>query len=331
MSNISSPKRDGNQPRNEAEALFETRRRLGVVFNASVEVVVKWFQELEEAGRGRPEKVRAVKGLSPQASPYTWIRGGSCVTACRSFGAQSYNAEGRDMTMEPAFSSYSPHWVDEQEFVDVVTRTVEDHESWLKWFKEGDKNTKFFRAIASMRNRRNEISQIRMSNQIASDPKTITSIIEGHFKEIYNVVLIISVKHFEVDMRRMGIESANALEVPFSVEELMEANDKRKIQLCEEETNSNLQQGDDKAIDFRDDIWASNALLKSRIPKYMVKLQRKKLRCLNSKVKLTENVYGVFSLEDNCLSERVRKGVVDGVFKPFMIGKRWRINERCSC
>ncbi|KAE8711625.1 hypothetical protein F3Y22_tig00110283pilonHSYRG00109 [Hibiscus syriacus] len=77
---------------------------------------------------------------------------------------------------------------------------------------------KFFHVIASMRNRRNHISQIRFGNHLTSDPKLFSLNIEGHFQEIYNAIPTIPVKSFKGEMRRFCVESSNALEMPFSVE-----------------------------------------------------------------------------------------------------------------
>ncbi|GMJ07534.1 hypothetical protein HRI_004422600 [Hibiscus trionum] len=95
--------------------------------------------------------------------------------------------------------------------------------SRLKWFHEGDSNTKFFHLTASIRRSQNHISSIQKGNLKVDDPNQISLAFEDHFKELYNKLNTLPIKSFDVPVRRLSDESARALETPFSEEEIWSA------------------------------------------------------------------------------------------------------------
>ncbi|KAL4346365.1 hypothetical protein GQ457_17G012800 [Hibiscus cannabinus] len=108
------------------------------------------------------------------------------------------------------------------------TKFRRDEREWLqksrlKWFKEGDKNTKFFHAIASMRNKANHISCIRVGDAVFSDHRSISKAFVQHFSEGYNQNPIIPVVNFVGTFKSLSETSAMNLERPFTCEEVWEA------------------------------------------------------------------------------------------------------------
>ncbi|XP_039070455.1 uncharacterized protein LOC120217432 [Hibiscus syriacus] len=94
------------------------------------------------------------------------------------------------------------------------------HKSRLKWFKEGDKNSKFFHLTAAIRGSKNHISSIRVSDLEISKPKQILDAFMNHFRHQFNYSRTIPVKEFGVNLRKLGTTSRRAIEVRFSEEEI---------------------------------------------------------------------------------------------------------------
>ncbi|XP_039055017.1 uncharacterized protein LOC120197624 [Hibiscus syriacus] len=90
--------------------------------------------------------------------------------------------------------------------------------SSLRWFHDGDMNTKFFHTVLIMRNKQNQISAIQVDNQLISDPKHISRIFLRHFRGSYNEHPTTPVKWVEGDFKKLSVSSSIALEIPFSEE-----------------------------------------------------------------------------------------------------------------
>ncbi|KAL4282967.1 hypothetical protein GQ457_16G007830 [Hibiscus cannabinus] len=95
--------------------------------------------------------------------------------------------------------------------------------SRVKWFKEGDMNTKFFHLLASLRKKHNSILSIHTDNGILEGQASISRAFEEHFKKSFNSSLTLPVASFGGTFRRLSEVSAKAIEAPFSEAEIWNA------------------------------------------------------------------------------------------------------------
>ncbi|XP_058215782.1 uncharacterized protein LOC131326892 [Rhododendron vialii] len=63
-----------------------------------------------------------------------------------------------------------------------LTESLWRHKSRINWMKLGDKNTRYFQAIANNRFRRNLVGSIKASGRLLEEPKDIKDAVVVHFK-----------------------------------------------------------------------------------------------------------------------------------------------------
>ncbi|GMI94890.1 hypothetical protein HRI_003158300 [Hibiscus trionum] len=95
--------------------------------------------------------------------------------------------------------------------------------SRLKWFQEGDRNTRFFHLTATSRKMSNQISQISFEGETFSEPKEISSIFEQHFKKTFQSRTTLRIRKWDCNLKSLPKSSAEWLERPFSKDEVWEA------------------------------------------------------------------------------------------------------------
>ncbi|GMJ02965.1 hypothetical protein HRI_003965700 [Hibiscus trionum] len=98
-----------------------------------------------------------------------------------------------------------------------------NQKSRLKWLLEGDKNTRFFHAVASMRSRSNNIQKLTVGNSTIEDPKAIANQFEVFYKKAYNSSNTVRVKKFERDFLKLNQVDARQIDEPFTQEEVWSA------------------------------------------------------------------------------------------------------------
>ncbi|XP_039057217.1 uncharacterized protein LOC120200427 [Hibiscus syriacus] len=70
--------------------------------------------------------------------------------------------------------------------------------SRLRWFKEGDRNTKFFHLTASSRAKRNQINKLKVHNSVLKRQDRIQQAFVSYFRGSYNDVKTIPVKIWDI-------------------------------------------------------------------------------------------------------------------------------------
>ncbi|GMI85145.1 hypothetical protein like AT1G43760 [Hibiscus trionum] len=95
--------------------------------------------------------------------------------------------------------------------------------SRVKWFTDGDKNTKYFHLVASIRRNRNLIHSVVWKKKLFKEEKQVLNVFEEAFKSIYNSSSTIPIKDFNCNLSQLQRCSARRLEAPFTVDEVREA------------------------------------------------------------------------------------------------------------
>ena len=95
--------------------------------------------------------------------------------------------------------------------------------SRCKLLKEGDRNTKYFHTLATIRRRKNMISTIQKDGEVLTEPNQVRKALIQHFKSLYAWQ---EAPHYELDsldLNKLTPEMAAKLEEPVTVEEIKDA------------------------------------------------------------------------------------------------------------
>ncbi|GMI82837.1 hypothetical protein HRI_001953000 [Hibiscus trionum] len=92
--------------------------------------------------------------------------------------------------------------------------------SRVRWFNEGDKNSKFFHLSASMRRCRNIIVSLEHRGRTFSDQKEISREFVEFFRRQYNSSNTMPIKRFDCALKQLSDGSAKDLESHFSEKEI---------------------------------------------------------------------------------------------------------------
>ena len=95
--------------------------------------------------------------------------------------------------------------------------------SRVKWIKEGDRNTRYFHTVASMRRRKNSIECIKVGNQSHEDPDAIKAEAVNFFSSIFKEEHQQRPIFNNLDFKTLSIEQGERLVEPFSHEEIDQA------------------------------------------------------------------------------------------------------------
>ena len=92
-----------------------------------------------------------------------------------------------------------------------------------RWLREGDKNTKFFHATATMRRRRNTIEKISVNGVTTNEPDDIRTAAEAYFKHIFEEPFEDRPTFDGLNFKTLTHEQQAALISEFSTDEIEEA------------------------------------------------------------------------------------------------------------
>ncbi|GMJ14120.1 hypothetical protein HRI_005081200 [Hibiscus trionum] len=92
--------------------------------------------------------------------------------------------------------------------------------SRLRWFSEGDRNTRFFHLTATERRRVNQIKFLKRGGEEISDPLVVKKMVKYHFSNSYNTTTALEVEDLNLDFCKLSVEQAFILEDRFREEEV---------------------------------------------------------------------------------------------------------------
>jgi len=95
--------------------------------------------------------------------------------------------------------------------------------SRCKLLKEGDKNTRFFHKLATIRRRQNMIVSIKKDDVILTEPTQVRKVIIQHFKQLYTSHEKVLFDIAALGLNKLTVEERNQLENPVTMEEVKEA------------------------------------------------------------------------------------------------------------
>jgi hypothetical protein len=94
--------------------------------------------------------------------------------------------------------------------------------SMVRWFKEGDKCTKFFHHMANANRRNNSIESLTLNGLPTSDPASISDHIVNFYESLFSEPLNWRLRLDNLEFDMLNIEEASSLEDPFEEREVME-------------------------------------------------------------------------------------------------------------
>ncbi|KAL4278435.1 hypothetical protein GQ457_03G038090 [Hibiscus cannabinus] len=92
--------------------------------------------------------------------------------------------------------------------------------SRIKWAISGDRNTKFFHLMASVRKNINVMSTLKIGKDSFCAPAQIKQAVRDHFKSSYNSSMTLLVKQFNCELPKLKESSSFRLERQFTEEEV---------------------------------------------------------------------------------------------------------------
>ncbi|KAL4383574.1 hypothetical protein GQ457_15G020780 [Hibiscus cannabinus] len=92
--------------------------------------------------------------------------------------------------------------------------------SRIKWAISGDRNTKFFHLMASVRKNINVMSTLKIGKDSFCAPAQIKQAVRDHFKSSYNSSMALPVKQFNCELPKLKESSSFRLERQFTEEEV---------------------------------------------------------------------------------------------------------------
>jgi len=95
--------------------------------------------------------------------------------------------------------------------------------SRCKLLKEGDKNTRYFHLMASMRKRKKVLSRITVQGRSETEPGQIRRVIVNHFKELYTTRTADHLELSTFGLSRLAEVKSKELEKEVTLEEIKEA------------------------------------------------------------------------------------------------------------
>ncbi|GMI71036.1 hypothetical protein HRI_000772900 [Hibiscus trionum] len=92
--------------------------------------------------------------------------------------------------------------------------------SRLRWFSEGDWNSKFFHQSIQARRKVNAIQCLKIDNKVITDLLLIKEAIKNQFQEVYNSAPALEVDKMKLGFRKISTSQADFLQSAFREEEV---------------------------------------------------------------------------------------------------------------